>query len=184
MDGTQCAYHEPMQETLRTRCVCGWEVTGSEDEVVEATLDHGQRVHNMAGTREQVLERAERIAPDPPVATPEPAGANAPANGAQVTVVDVPERRRFEALLDGQTVGFTQYTLAGDRITLVHTEVDPDLEGHGIGSRLAQLVLADVRARGLAVAVSCPFISAYVRRHRADYPDVEVAQDRTRSATG
>ena len=170
-----------MSETLRTRCVCGWEATGTEDEVVEATLDHGLRVHNMAGTREQVLERAEQIAPQPSAEATEAAG---PADGGAMSIVDVPERRRFEARIDGRTVGFTQYSLVGDRITLVHTEVDPDLEGHGVGSRLAQLVLADVRSRGLAVAVSCPFISAYVRRHRADYPDVEVAQDRTRSATG
>ena len=53
-----------MSTTLRTTCVCGWEKVGTEDEVVEATLDHGLRVHNLAGTREEVLERAERIDDD------------------------------------------------------------------------------------------------------------------------
>jgi predicted small metal-binding protein len=37
------------------RCACGWEVTGTEDEVVDATIDHGRRIHNMEATREQVL---------------------------------------------------------------------------------------------------------------------------------
>jgi predicted small metal-binding protein len=37
------------------RCACGWEVTGSLDEVVEATIDHGRRMHNMGATREQVV---------------------------------------------------------------------------------------------------------------------------------
>ena len=37
------------------RCACGWEVSGSEDEVVDATIDHGRRIHNMEATREQVL---------------------------------------------------------------------------------------------------------------------------------
>ena len=41
--------------------MCGWEVTGPEDDVVAATLDHGLRVHNMGGTREDVLARAERV---------------------------------------------------------------------------------------------------------------------------
>ena len=50
-----------MGQQLRTRCVCGWESTGSEDEVVAATLDHGRKVHNMGGTREDVLARAERV---------------------------------------------------------------------------------------------------------------------------
>jgi hypothetical protein len=50
-----------MGQQLRTRCVCGWESTGSEDEVVTATLDHGRMVHNMEGTRDEVLARAERL---------------------------------------------------------------------------------------------------------------------------
>jgi predicted small metal-binding protein len=37
------------------RCACGWEISGSEDEVVDATIDHGRRIHNMAATRDQVL---------------------------------------------------------------------------------------------------------------------------------
>ena len=37
------------------RCVCGWEIRGSEDEVVDATIDHGRRIHNMEATREEVL---------------------------------------------------------------------------------------------------------------------------------
>ena len=50
-----------MGQQLRTSCVCGWESTGAEDEVVAATLDHGRRVHNMEGTRDDVLARAERL---------------------------------------------------------------------------------------------------------------------------
>jgi predicted small metal-binding protein len=44
---------DPRQFT--NRCACGWEVTGSEDLVVDATIDHGRRIHNMEATREQVL---------------------------------------------------------------------------------------------------------------------------------
>jgi uncharacterized Ntn-hydrolase superfamily protein len=37
------------------RCVCGWEITGGLDEVVDATIDHGRRIHNMEATRDQVI---------------------------------------------------------------------------------------------------------------------------------
>jgi predicted small metal-binding protein len=37
------------------RCACGWEVTGTEDEVVDATIEHGRRIHNMEASREQVI---------------------------------------------------------------------------------------------------------------------------------
>ena len=44
---------DPAQFT--NRCACGWEVTGTEDAVVDATIDHGRRIHNMEATRDQVL---------------------------------------------------------------------------------------------------------------------------------
>ena len=163
-----------MQQTLRTRCVCGWETTGAEDAVVAATLDHGLRVHNMGGTREDVLQRAERVdeAADAAGAekAPEPAGST-----DALAVVDVPEQRRFEARLGSQTIGFTRYAERDGRIALLHTEIDPSVEGRGYGSKLASGVLDAVLARGLEVVVHCPFIGAYVRRHAAEYPGIDLS---------
>ena len=45
-------------ETITVRCVCGWEATGPEQEVVVATIEHGRRLHNMTATREEVLAMA------------------------------------------------------------------------------------------------------------------------------
>jgi predicted small metal-binding protein len=36
------------------RCACGWEATGTEDELVVAATEHGLQLHNMTPTREQV----------------------------------------------------------------------------------------------------------------------------------
>ena len=44
---------------LITRCSCGWEVRGTEDEVVAAAEEHGRDLHNMSVTREQVLAMSE-----------------------------------------------------------------------------------------------------------------------------
>jgi len=41
------------------KCACGWEVTGPEEEVVAATQEHAEKLHNMRATREEVLERIE-----------------------------------------------------------------------------------------------------------------------------
>jgi len=43
---------------MRVRCACGWETTGTEDEVVTATSEHGERVHNMRATRAEILAMA------------------------------------------------------------------------------------------------------------------------------
>ena len=45
-------------ETITVRCVCGWETSGREDVVVEATAEHGRRMHNMTPTRDEVLAMA------------------------------------------------------------------------------------------------------------------------------
>ena len=43
------------ERTWTNRCACGWEVAGSLDDVVAATIDHGRRIHNMDATRDQVV---------------------------------------------------------------------------------------------------------------------------------
>jgi len=91
-----------------------------------------------------------------------------------LVIVDVPERRRFEVRAGDQVIGHARYARSGDTISLVHTEVDPSQEGKGVGSRLASSVLRDVTSRGLTVVVRCPFVGAYVRRHAADYPNIEL----------
>jgi hypothetical protein len=34
-------------EPMRLRCACGWEASGTEDELIVAATEHGERVHNM-----------------------------------------------------------------------------------------------------------------------------------------
>ena len=53
------------------RCACGWEITGGEDEVVDATIDHGRRIHNMEATREQVIAALEAEGPTAAETQPE-----------------------------------------------------------------------------------------------------------------
>jgi predicted small metal-binding protein len=49
---------------LTLTCACGWEISGTEDEVVVAAQDHGRRVHNMETSREEVLALAKVTAAD------------------------------------------------------------------------------------------------------------------------
>jgi predicted GNAT family acetyltransferase len=87
-------------------------------------------------------------------------------------VRDHPDRRRYEVFTDdGQLGGFAQYVLRAGRVIFTHTEIDDAFEGHGLGSKLAQGALDDVRTRGLHVVPLCPFIAAYIEHHPA-YEDL------------
>jgi hypothetical protein len=66
------------ERLIRTRCVCGWESVGPVDEVVAATLEHGQLIHNMASTREQVLAQAEVVEAGDAAAAASSPGGRAP----------------------------------------------------------------------------------------------------------
>jgi predicted GNAT family acetyltransferase len=94
----------------------------------------------------------------------------------EVRIDDVPVRRRYEARLGDELAGFLAYRRSDGAIRLIHTEVDPEFEGHGIGGRLARHALDRARAAGERVEVECPFIRSWLRRHQ-EYDDL-VARDR------
>jgi predicted GNAT family acetyltransferase len=81
------------------------------------------------------------------------------------TVVDVPERGRFEIRAEGRVVGLASYHVDGDVMTLPHTEVDPSMSGRGMGTTLVAGVLAVARARGLHVLPYCSFVRHYIQQH-------------------
>jgi uncharacterized protein len=91
------------------------------------------------------------------------AGMAAPEH---IEVADAPDRERYELSLDGDLVGFTVYRARPGLIAFVHTEVDERVQGRGLGDRLIRFALEDARARGLAVLPFCPFVNAFIERHR------------------
>ena len=87
---------------------------------------------------------------------------------AALCLVDAPEARRYEILAPGEVepVAIVDYAMRGETIVLLmHTEVRPDLEGQGIGTRTARLVVDHVRDSGLKAIVGCPFLTSWLRRH-------------------
>jgi predicted GNAT family acetyltransferase len=89
----------------------------------------------------------------------------------ELHVLDAPDRNRYEAF-DGETLlGFVTYHLHDGLMTLLHTEVVPAAERHGVGSTLVAATLDDIRRRGLRILVVCPFVRAYILRH-PEYADL------------
>ncbi|MBR1285664.1 N-acetyltransferase [Bradyrhizobium sp. AUGA SZCCT0177] len=74
---------------------------------------------------------------------------------------------RFELEIEG-AIAFVAYRKSPGAITLVHTEVPPELGGKGVGSKLARTTLDAVRAQGRKLTVECEFIQGYMRKHPED----------------
>ena len=81
-----------------------------------------------------------------------------------LNVTDNREERRFEVEI-GDARAFIEYSDDGDVVTMTHTEVPPDFEGQGIGSRLVKGALDMVEITGKKVNPACPFVAAYIKKH-------------------
>ena len=81
------------------------------------------------------------------------------------------ERHRYEAVQDGQVLGYSVYRDLGDAVELPHTVVEPEYGGQGVASAVVRFALDDLRASGRRVRPACSFVAAYVRRH-PEYADL------------
>jgi len=88
----------------------------------------------------------------------------------ELNVTNNEKQQRYELSVDG-LLAISQYERRGDEIVFTHTEVPEALEGRGVGSALARAALDDARAKHLTVVPQCPFVRAYIGRHR-EYLDL------------
>ena len=83
---------------------------------------------------------------------------------------DHEDRNRFELDVEG-TTAFVTYRKSPDAITLVHTEVPPELGGRDVGSKLGRATLDSVRSQGRKLHVECDFVRNFMAKH-AEYNDL------------
>ncbi|MEZ5106178.1 MAG: GNAT family N-acetyltransferase [Draconibacterium sp.] len=72
--------------------------------------------------------------------------------------------RQYEFHIDG-FIPRIAYVKSGNKIYLTHTEVPPELGGKGIGKALVEMVLEDIRQKGMLLVPLCPFVVKYLKRH-------------------
>jgi uncharacterized protein len=77
---------------------------------------------------------------------------------------------RFEIERDGH-IAYLEYSLAGKVLQLIHSEVPPELRGHGLASELAKSALDWARENGIKVDVICPSVADYIEKH-PEYRDL------------
>ena len=71
---------------------------------------------------------------------------------------------RFEIERDGESA-YLEYSLSGNILELIHTEVPENLRGAGMASSLAESALLWAKERNLKVDIICPLVREYVRKH-------------------
>lgn len=86
------------------------------------------------------------------------------------TTVDA-EADRFTIGVEGQTVGFAEFTDRGGQRVFTHTEVDKQFEGRGLATILVAEALEQTRDAGLRIVPECALVANYVEKHD-EYNDI------------
>ena len=87
------------------------------------------------------------------------------------TVAANEDESRYEIVVDDELAGFSEFTAHGDVLTFTHTEVFPEFGGQGLATTLVREALDDVRAKGLRIHATCPFVRAFLQKH-PEYQDL------------
>ncbi|WP_102144051.1 GNAT family N-acetyltransferase [Mycobacterium hubeiense] len=89
--------------------------------------------------------------------------------GAPITVTAEPHR--FTISVEGQQVGFAQFTDRDGQRVFTHTEVADAYEGRGLATILVREALEATRDAGLRIVAVCPMVAGYLKKHH-DFDDI------------
>ncbi|KUI27937.1 acetyltransferase [Mycobacterium sp. IS-1496] len=89
--------------------------------------------------------------------------------GASTTVTA--EADRFTIGVEGQTVGFAEFTDREGQRVFTHTEVDGRFEGRGLATILVAEALEQTRSAGKRIVPECKLVANYIQKHD-EYADI------------
>lgn len=64
------------------------------------------------------------------------------------------------------------FSIAGDNLTVYHTEVSETLKGKGVSTQLLETMVKYARDNKLKVFPLCPYVNVQFRRHPEQYKDI------------
>ncbi len=97
-----------------------------------------------------------------------------------VEVRNNPSEQRFEIYEDSVRIGLADYSIAGDRLSLLHTEISPEFGGRGLAKQLISFALDQVRERNLLVLPICPYTLHLINNNQDEYLDLVPSDARAR----
>lgn len=87
------------------------------------------------------------------------------AQSSSTVVHDNAEHQRYEAHEGEHLAGVLGYEDRGGARVLLHTVVEPGMDGHGIGSALARHAIDDAREHDRPIVPVCTFVQGWLTRH-------------------
>ncbi len=83
----------------------------------------------------------------------------------QTSVVRNDAQLRYEIWHQDRLAGFAEYRERNEDTVFIHTEVDTEYAGLGLGAVLARAAVEDAIERGRGIVPRCPFIKSWLDKH-------------------
>lgn len=96
----------------------------------------------------------------------------------------VPEKQRYEIIIDGDIAGFADYDRQNGHVRFLHTEVDEAYAGRGLAKQLVTTMLDDVAERELQAVPVCPYVKKVIRDDADAYLELVPEEARDELAAG
>ena len=87
-------------------------------------------------------------------------------------ILDDEGKTAFIVTESGEKLGEMRIGVNGDKLTIYHTEVVPEAEGHGLGKQLLQGVVKHARNNALKIKTLCIFVYNQFKKYPDKYNDV------------
>ncbi|OPC29918.1 GNAT family N-acetyltransferase [Elizabethkingia miricola] len=87
-------------------------------------------------------------------------------------VLNANQRGEVQLFSDDRKAGKMDISVAEDKLTVYHTEVNPEYEGKGFAKLLLEKLVSYARENDLKIVPLCPYVHAQFKRHPEEYADV------------
>ncbi|CAM4307644.1 GNAT family N-acetyltransferase [Flavobacterium terrigena] len=81
-----------------------------------------------------------------------------------ISLIKNEEKHRFEITFKNHKA-FIDYKERPGKISLIHTEVEPELEGKGAATAVIEKTLEYIEQNNFKLVPLCPLVFAYIKRH-------------------
>jgi predicted GNAT family acetyltransferase len=78
----------------------------------------------------------------------------------------------FYLMQNGEQVGEMVIGVNDKNLTVYHTEIMPQAEGHGLAAKLLETMVAYAREHHLMVIPLCAYVHAQFKKHPETYADI------------
>ena len=79
-------------------------------------------------------------------------------------IINNKKQKQFEVLIEDHKAELV-YRFRKNTMFFMHTSVPEELKGRGIASKMASTALEYAKEKGHKIAVLCPFVAAYIKKH-------------------